>query len=342
MPEYGVQKILYAIGAFLALLIVIGFTLPRASRVEVTATIDAHPATVFALVNDFRRVKLWAPKTASDPNARVVFSGPVRGVGATMTWDGVIIGSGTQTITESRPYEHVLTSINPGEPGEAQTWFDIVAAGGGSTVTWGFAHDYGINIVGRYFAILLSGVVRREYENEIRALVELAESLPRTDFSDLEVEHFNVEPQQIAYLSTTSTPEPASISDAMGRAYFEVLAFIDENDLSEAGVPISISRGYVGADLRFDAAIPVSGVTDETTTDAAKVRVGQTYAGAVIRVTHEGSYRTLSSTHRKIAAYLAALGIERNGDAWEAYVSDPTKVDERDLATHVYYPVLER
>ena len=128
----------------------------------------------------------------------------------------------------------------------------------------------------------------------------------------------------------------------MGRAYFEVLAFIDENDLSEDGVPISISRGYVGADLRFDAAIPVSGVTDETTTDAAKVRVGQTYAGAVIRVTHEGSYRTLSSTHRKIAAYLAALGIERNGDAWEAYISDPTRVDERDLATHVYYPVRER
>ena len=41
----------------------------------------------------------------------------------------------------------------------------------------------------------------------------------------------------------------------------------------------------------------------------------------------------------KIAAYLAALGIKRNGDAWESYVSDPTKVAEADLLTYVYYPI---
>ena len=336
------QKFLYGIGAFLALLIIIGFALPRASRVEVSTVIDAHPATVFALVNDFHRVDLWAPKTANDPNARVVFSGPDRGVGATITWDGAIVGSGTQTITASRPFEHVLTSINPGEPGEAQTWFDIVPEAGGSNVTWGFAHDYGVNLVGRYFALLLSGVVHREHEIGIAALKELAESLPRTDFSDIEVEHLVAEPQQIAYLSTTSTPEPAAISDAMGKAYFEVLAFIDEHGLAEAGAPISITRSYVGAELAFDAGIPVRGVTDQTPADGAKVKLGNTYGGPVVRVTHKGSYRTLSSTHRKINSYLAALGIERNGDAWEAYVSDPTRVDESDLLTYVYYPVRNR
>ena len=35
----------------------------------------------------------------------------------------------------------------------------------------------------------------------------------------------------------------------------------------------------------------------------------------------------------------AATGIERNGDAWESYVSDPTKVAESELLTYVYYPV---
>ena len=37
--------------------------------------------------------------------------------------------------------------------------------------------------------------------------------------------------------------------------------------------------------------------------------------------------------------YLAALGIERNGDAWESYVSDPGKVAEEELQTFVFYPV---
>mgnify|MGYP002064469261 CR=1 FL=1 len=35
----------------------------------------------------------------------------------------------------------------------------------------------------------------------------------------------------------------------------------------------------------------------------------------------------------------AALGIERNGDAWESYVSDPAKVPEAELVTLIYYPV---
>jgi effector-binding domain-containing protein len=44
-------------------------------------------------------------------------------------------------------------------------------------------------------------------------------------------------------------------------------------------------------------------------------------------------------THGKIAAYLAALGIERAGDAWESYVSDPTRVPESELLTYIYYPI---
>jgi len=336
-----VQKFLYVIGAFVALLIVVGLLLPRHSRVEVSALVDAAPATIFALVNDFRRVDLWAPRTATDPNARVVFSGPPRGVGATVTWDGVVVGSGTQTIVESRPYEHVATTINPGEPGEARTWFDIGREDGNSRVTWGFAHDHGLNLVGRYFALLLAGVVKREFETGIAELKAIAESLPRTDFGDLEVEHLVADPLQIAYLPTTSPPEPGAISQAMGKAYFQILSFIDAHDLAEAGPPMSIVRGFAGSQLRFDAAIPVRGVTEATPRDAAAVKLGYTYSGPAIRVRHVGSYRQLGSTHRKIAAYLAALGLERNGDAWETYISDPTRVPEADLLTDIYYPVRE-
>ncbi len=341
MPEYGVQKFLYVSGAAVAVLIVVGLFLPRHSRVEVSTLVDAPPATVYALVNDFRRVDLWSPRTATDPNARVIFSGPKRGIGATVTWDGVIVGSGTQTIVESRANEHVATTLNPGEPGEARTWFDIGREDGSTRVTWGFAHDHGLNLVGRYFALLLSGVVKREYESGIGALKELAESLPRTDFGDLDVEHLVVEQVQIAYLPTTSLPEPAAISEAMGKAYFEILSFIDTHGLTEAGAALSIVRGFAGSQLRFDAAIPVRGITEETPRGSAAVKLGSTYSGPAIRVRHVGSYRQLGTTHRKLAAYLTALGLERNGDAWETYVSDPTRVPEAELLTDVYYPVRE-
>ncbi len=333
------QKLIYGIGAFLALLIIIGFALPRTNQVEVSTEIDAHPATVFALVNDFRRFSLWSPMTDTDPNARFLYSGANRGEGAIVTWDGAIIGSGTQIITASRPYEFIGITLSPGEPGESKSWFELRPGVGTTIITWGFQADYGLNIVGRYFAPMLGGVVARDYHDGLAALKELAESLPAADFSDIEIEHIIVEAVDIAYLAAASRPEPEAISDALGEAYFRILTFIDDNELSDAGAPLSITRRFIGSELTFDAAIPVRGMTDDTPRDGAGVRIGQTYAGPVLRVRHIGSYRLLADTHRKISAYLAALGIERNGAAWESYVSDPGNVPEDDLLTYVFYPI---
>lgn len=334
------QKVLYGILASLVAVILIGFTLPRTHSIEVSREIDAHPATVFALVNDFRRFTLWAPWAEVDPNARFIYSGPTRGEGATVTWDGAIVGSGTQTIVDSRPFDYVGIAINAGEPGEARTWFRLKPGVGTTIVHWGFEADHGLNIVGRYFASMLGSVVARDYEAGLENLEELAESLPAADFSDVEIEQLIVEPVQIAYLSARSRREPGATAEAMGNAYFEILNFIDDNNLDDAGAPLAITRTFVGAEMLFDAAIPVRGVTEATPKDGPGVRIGKTYGGPVIRVRHVGSYRQLSTTHRKIAAYLAAHGIERNGDSWESYVSDPAKVAEEDLLTYVYYPVL--
>jgi effector-binding domain-containing protein len=334
-----VQKLLYGVGAFIALLIVIGFALPRTHSTEVSIEIDAHPATVFALLNDFRRHALWSPMVDSDPNVRILYSGNSKGIGATMTWDGAIVGSGTQTIIESKPYEQVQIVISPGEPGEAHSRFDISTGTGTTIVTWGFTADYGMNIVGRYFASMLGSIVARDYQSGLKNLKELAESLPTADFSDTEIEHLVVEATEIAYISATSSPDPAAISAVLGKAYFQILSFIGEQELDVAGAPLSITRTFSGGQIVFDAAIPVRGVTEATPRDGATVKLGLTYNGPVIRAEHIGSYRTLSETHRKISAYLAAHGIERNGDAWESYASDPSEVPEKDLLTYVYYPI---
>ena len=333
------QRLLYGIASAIVLLIIVGLALPRHGRVEVTTSVDAHPATVFALINDFHRVSLWSPWIETDPNARIVYAGPVRGVGATMTWDGTIIGTGTQVIEEVRPFEFIGTTINPGESGEHRAWFDLESRNGMTTVTWGYDADHGYNIVARYFSLVWSGIVQRDYELGLTKLKDLAETLPRADFGDIEIEQLVVDATDFAFRSTTSVPEPAAMSEAMGDAYFEILSFIDEHGLQEAGAPLSITRSFSGSELLFDAGIPVRGLNESTPRNDASVKIGQTYSGTVIRVRHIGAYRTLGQTHQKIAAYLAALDIERAGDAWESYISDPTKVPEAELLTFVYYPI---
>lgn len=333
------QKLLITMGGLILLLVIVGLALPQHARVIASHEIDARPATVFALVNDFHRASLWSPWIETDPNARILYSGPTHGVGATISWDGLVLGIGSQTITESRPFEHIGTLINAGEPGTARSWFDFTDTGTKTVVNWTFEADYGYNLVGRYAALLLKGVIRKDYEHGLSNLGELAESLPRADFSDLEVERLVIESHDIAYRQATSLPDPASMSAALGNAYFQILNFIDDHALQEAGAPISISRSFNGTEMLFDAAIPVRGISSATPQEAAGIKIGKTYAGAAIRVRHKGSYRDLIQTHRKITAYLAALGIERNGDAWESYVSDPAKVAESELLTFVYYPI---
>lgn len=333
------QRLLYGIGALMALLIIIGLALPSTNRVEETTEIDAHPATVFALINDFRRVRHWTPWAQTDPNARFLFSGSNRGEGAIMTWNGAIIGSGKQVISISRPYEYVGIETNPEEPGAATSWFELSPGTGTTIVTWGFETDYGANLVARYFRSMLGSAVAHDYQVGLKRLKELAESLPGADFSDLDIEHIVVEPIDIAYLATTSRPEATAVAEAMRRAYFQILKFIDRHELFENGAPISVTRSFSGSVLAFDAAIPVRGLSDDTPRNGPDVMVGATYGGLVVRAKHVGSYRRLTDTHRKISAYLAALGISRNGAAWESYDSDPGDVAEDDLLTYVYYPI---
>ena len=176
----------YAVLGFIAALFLIGLALPRHAVVETSIRTDAQPATVFALINDFRNVSLWTTRYDADPNVRLVYRGPQRGVGATVRWDSALIGSGTEVIVESRPFESVVTTVNPGEPGESSNRYRITAVGTGTMLTWRFETDYGFNVLARFMALLVRGVLEKELADGIENLAALAESQPRTDVGDIE------------------------------------------------------------------------------------------------------------------------------------------------------------
>jgi len=334
------RKIAYSTGGVLLVLMMVGLFLPATAHVERQIQIAAPPAIVFALVNDFHQINQWSPWLDTDPNALYTISGPTRCVGATLSWDGRIVGKGSQVIMESEPFYRIVSELDLDSQGQALGTFEFLQTEKGTNVIWSFDNDFGLNLVGRYFGLMLDGMVGPDYEKGLQSLRTMAENLPQADFSDVEIEHQTVEAMDIVYLPTTSVPEAAAISEALGNAYFELLNFIDKYKLHEAGAPMSISGSFNGSELQFDAAIPVRGLDDGTARNSSGVQIGRSYAGRVIRVKHVGSDRSLGRTHDKIAAYLAALGIARNGNAWESYVSDPTRVPTDELLTYVYYPIV--
>ncbi len=335
----AIKKSLLALLGMALLLAAVGVFLPSRATLDRSISIMAPQATVFALLNDLSQQQKWSPWVKQDPNAQFSFSGPRRGVGATISWDGNVIGQGTQTIVSSTPFSLLTSHVDLGNSSPAMATMSLDSDGFETTVHWSLALDFGRNLAARYFGLVADRVIGRDYENGLKNLKLMAESLPQADFSALEIKEMMVEPVNIAYLPTASLPQAALISEAMGKSFFKILGFIDKHGLQPAGPPISISRSFSGAELKFDVAIPVRGSNLNDIGNDSDVLLGLTYAGPVLRARHVGPYRQLSATHAKIAAYIAALGIERNGDAWESYVSDPTQTNEADLVTFVYYPV---
>lgn len=325
-----------AVAGLVLLLLVIGFALPRESRFVVATTVDAPAATVFVLVNDPRRIQLWSELAGDDSDAD--YAGPRNGVGASMAWDNPAAGSGTLTIVDSRPWTRVELRLNDGGPGEATSWVDLEPGTGTTEVRWGFEHDYGFNVVGRYVGLLATGILRRDYIRRLESLEELAESLPRADFSSLDIDHIDVNSVPMVAVTFTSPPDPGAVAVALGRAYFDISQYIDRHALQAAGPPRLVMRDFVGALRSYDAAIPISAVP-ESPLPADRVRIVESPSGPALKVTHTGAYERLGDTHRRIAAYLAAAGIDRGGAPWESFVTGSADVPESARVTEIYYPL---
>lgn len=331
-----VQKLMMGAAGFVLVLLLIGFALPRESRFVVAATIDAPAATVFVLVNDPRRIQFWSTLAGNDTEPH--YSGPPNGKGATMAWDGPSSGSGTLAIVDSRPYSYVELKLNDGDAGEAVSWFELAAGPGRTDVRWGFAHDYGLNVIGRYVGLLATGILRRDYAERLERLEQLAESLPAADFSHLNIESARVDEVPLAVMTFTSATDAATLAAALGKAYFDIMQYVDRHRLQAAGPPRLILRDYVGASRLFDAGIPLGELPDPLPPDD-RVRIVRSDAGPALKATHVGSYDRLGEVHRKMVAYLAAAGIERAGAPWESYVNDAADVPESALITEIYYPI---
>ncbi len=60
-----------------------------------------------------------------------------------------------------------------GPKGSASVGLHVETADQGSRVTWAFDQDFGSNLIGRYFALILDGLIGPEYEKGLNNLQNL-------------------------------------------------------------------------------------------------------------------------------------------------------------------------
>lgn len=174
--------VLYALGAFVALillLLLIASMRPAEFRIERSRTMNAPPAEVFALVNNFHNFGKWSPWESKDPNLKRTFSGPDSGVGANYHWVGnKNVGEGNMEILESKPYERITIKLDFLKPFKASNTAEYLFApeGNGTRMTWGM---YGRNnLVMKAFGMLMNmdKLVGADFERGLANIKSVVES----------------------------------------------------------------------------------------------------------------------------------------------------------------------
>jgi hypothetical protein len=167
------------IGVVIAIVIIavaVAYLLPQKVAVARSTEIAAPASVIFPLVADLRQSRTWYPWIAMDPDIKIDFIAPDVGVGQKMIWQSGKVGSGSQTVITYEPDTRVQTSLDFGAQGTAVATTTIEPKDNGSSVTWGFETDLGMNPIARYFGLAMEKFIAPDYEKGLAKLKEIAEA----------------------------------------------------------------------------------------------------------------------------------------------------------------------
>ena len=125
--------------ALVAAVLIFAATRPDTFRIERSASVNAPPERVFALINDYQNWRAWSPYERLDPDMKRSYGASSSGKGATYAWEGnKKIGKGRMEILESVPPSKIAIKLDFEAPFKAHNIaeFTLTPKDGATDVTW--------------------------------------------------------------------------------------------------------------------------------------------------------------------------------------------------------------
>lgn len=151
---------------------------PDTFRVQRSASMNAPPEKVFALINNLQNWGTWSPWEKMDPAMKRIYSGAASGQGAVYEWEGNReVGKGRMEITETSSPSQVVIKLDFIEPFEAHNTaeFTLQGKGDSTNVSWAMyaPNPYMAKVI--HLVFNMDSMVGKQFEAglaNLRTLVE--------------------------------------------------------------------------------------------------------------------------------------------------------------------------
>lgn len=174
------KRVLLGVVGLVALLLVIGLFLPSKWQVERAITIAATPEAITPLIATPRRWAEWAAwNNDMDPTMVTTYGGPESGAGASMSWTGEKMGTGTLTIASVTPTSVTYDMVMEAQETPSHGAFTLSVEGDKTRVVWRDEGEMGMFIPGRYFVPIMESMLGEHFEIGLQKLQPLAEAAAR-------------------------------------------------------------------------------------------------------------------------------------------------------------------
>lgn len=306
-------------------------------KFQVTRSIlvDKDLDSVKILVEDFSHWNVWSPWTIAEPDCKIEVTGTPGEVGHTMSWDGKIIGAGTNKLTsnETDTLQYDLTFLTP-YTSESKITFTFEKENNGTIVTW--IMDGSMPFFMFFMISSMKAWIGMDFERGLKMLKELAEkgSIPaKTSNKGI------VDLEGFSYVGIQKTVSMENIGTEMQSDFDRILKDVVENAGKTAQHWVSL---YPKMDMKNGQMTYIAAVSDE---DIAGVDLGEDYvrgtidSGKALEISHDGSYEFLGNAWSMGMMYLRAKKLKQKGVPFEHYWNSPKETKPEDLKTSVYFPL---
>ena len=331
-------EFLIALGIVAGLFVIIGVVLPGERQVSESVETNRKMTIVYDTVSSLRRFKDWNPLLLRDPAAKLEFSGPAAGVGATLDYTSAV-GDGTWKITEAEENKRVAIAIEDDTKGhDKATTFTLEPTGKGGRnvkITQDYSVKYGFDLFGRYAGLYVSRHIGDDLKLGLSRMANMLATVPNVDYrqaeaplADLAVIDVPVEDLLVVTAGNVDRGE-AAITKSIKDNREWIQRVMDANNLESAGPFRIITTDFGAEKYAFDIAQPVkkkaaaasapaAGATAPAAADAAAPAAGELSVKidgeAPVKYVHVAPHR---SAHATYVGHMAGLDIARNAlRAW--------------------------